>query len=226
MHQAFVFATAPGWVSYTTAGVAVLAFVLGGWRLWAELPRLTVRQDEIVVGQSGEKRQYIRAQVCNNSYFGTVRGTEVLAHVKPITGRRPGLDIRPLSWVSAESGSACETKLDIPPSVARHIDIVVCEPVRPAGGERHAAIPVARTPRADGHLLPDDEDLSVHLVIACEGRRAAEFVIDLRFDGYDVRVVKPLRKCRAFERQAVRAGKRRLSITSPTRIFGSHAQSG
>jgi hypothetical protein len=216
-----IFATAaPGWISYGSAMVAVVALLLTVSRLVAEFPKLKLLQepvvdksgapldvanyhDGIVVDTNGQKRQYVRARVRNTSLIGMARGTEVLAYIRATSDKPksyPGLDVRPLRWASAEYRGTRRPMLDIPAGVERHIDLVVCEPDPRAAGKRRARVRVAREPSGEGHLLPENQEIPIFLVVACDGRRAAAFVTHVLFDGENIQVTKPPRRRKWSER--------------------------
>lgn len=225
MPHAILATTAPAWVSYGSAIVAVFALLLTVLRLLAEFPKLKLLQkpivdesgtplpvanyhDGIVVHKDGTKRQYVRARVRNTSLIGMARGTEVLTYIPAPSDKPdsyPGLDVRPLRWVSAEQSDAADarvTQLDIPAGVERHIDLAVCEPDPDAPGKRRAALRVAREPSGKGHLLPRNQEVSMFLLVACEGRRAAAFAMRVLFDGENVQVTEVPRRRKWSERHS------------------------
>lgn len=222
MPHAILATSAPAWVSYGSAIVAILALLLTFLRLLAEFPKLKLLQepiadanrapllvakyhDGIVVHKNGTKCQYVRARVRNTSLLGMARGTEVLTYIPAPSDKPdsyPGLDVRPLRWVSAEHSDAGVTQLDIPAGVERHIDLVVCEPDPDAPGKRRAAVRVAREPSGEGHLLPRNQEVSMFLLVACDGRRAAAFAMRVLFDGENVQVIEGPRRRKWSERHS------------------------
>jgi hypothetical protein len=94
--------------------------------------------------------------------------------------------------------------LDIPAGVDRHIDLIVCEPKPPQNNSdterRRALIRVAREPSGKGHVLPVGSRVPIKLIVACEGRRAASFQINVIFDGIDVRIDKGPHKRKRYKR--------------------------
>lgn len=193
-------AAAPAALSYVSAGIALAAFSIVVWRYISERPNLELRQanitapdgrpyrvadyhDGIVVGVGDDRKQYVRARIHNSSRSGTARDTQVLAYT-PKKEKYVGLDVRPLRWGSAETGDERVTELNIPPGAERHIDLVVSERDGPG---RSARLRVGREPTGDGHHLPRGST-TLYLIVACDGRRAKNYEIDLEFDGDNVKV--------------------------------------
>jgi hypothetical protein len=174
-----VIGAAPAAVSWIGAVVSVLGLVTAVLRFYLGRPNLVFRPrssddpaaasyHDDVGPKDGTGDRFIRARVRNESRFFIARGVQVLAYTRGCDGYE-GLDIRPLRWGSAETGSDIVTQIDIPPKMERHIDLIEV-----AGDPRLPRIRVGRQPRLGGDWLPSGPT-EIFLLLSCSEAAAKSF---------------------------------------------------
>jgi hypothetical protein len=188
-------ASGPQWASFVVAGVA-LVITLTRWyvdeyrrpRLSLEFAPEEDRHQDVVplekpaFDPSLRKIIWYRVRVSNSQRSRTAQDAQLLVRTISARDGRLGLDMRPLPWSGAyltEESRERALSINLPPGVARHVDLVVWHMAE--DGSTNAEIAVRPPPTAHGHMLIDSERVDLELWATAADAKSVRYLCSIEF---------------------------------------------